>query len=42
MEYKSTGRSHEELSKFAIWLSRNSEKYFPGKYVLATEVEDEE
>ncbi|KAJ5884483.1 Chromatin modification-related protein eaf3 [Penicillium tannophilum] len=42
MEYKSTGRSHEELSKFSIWLSRNSEKYFLTKYVPATEIDEED
>ncbi|KAJ5637697.1 Chromatin modification-related protein eaf3 [Penicillium lividum] len=41
MEYKSTGRSHEELSKFSIWLSRNSEKYFTTQYISATEIEEE-
>ncbi|KAJ5809581.1 Chromatin modification-related protein eaf3 [Penicillium pulvis] len=42
MEYKSTGRSHEELSKFSIWLSRNSEKYFLTKYVPANEIDEED
>ncbi|KAJ5949244.1 Chromatin modification-related protein eaf3 [Penicillium verhagenii] len=42
MEYKSTGRSHEELSKFSIWLSRNSEKYFPTQYIPATDIEEDE
>lgn len=41
MEYKSTGRSHEELSKLSIWLSRNSEKYFRTEYVHANEVTEE-
>ncbi|KAJ5701899.1 Chromatin modification-related protein eaf3 [Penicillium malachiteum] len=41
MDYKSTGRSHEEISKFSMWLSRNSDKYFRTEYVDSNEITEE-
>lgn len=35
MDLQSTNRLREELSKMAMWLSKNSEKYFPTRYVPA-------
>ncbi|KAF3387330.1 Chromatin modification-related protein eaf3 [Penicillium rolfsii] len=35
MDLQSTQHLREELSKFAIWLSRNSEKYFRTQYISA-------
>lgn len=32
MSQQATNRVREEISKFAIWLSRNSEKFFASKY----------
>ncbi|KAJ5720761.1 Chromatin modification-related protein eaf3 [Penicillium malachiteum] len=42
MDYRSTGRSHEEISKFSIWLSRNSDKYFRTEYVDSNELTEED
>ncbi|KAJ6008172.1 hypothetical protein N7540_012148 [Penicillium herquei] len=42
MDYKSTGRSHEEISKFSIWLSRNSDKYFRTEYIDSNELTEED
>lgn len=36
MDQQSTNRLREELSKFTIWLSRHSEKYFSNKYINAS------
>jgi mortality factor 4-like protein 1 len=36
MDQQSTNRLREELSKITIWMSRNSEKYFSGKYINAS------
>lgn len=33
MDLQSTQRLREELSKFSLWLSKNSEKYFRTEYV---------
>jgi mortality factor 4-like protein 1 len=32
MDAPSVARLKEELSKFTVWLSRNSEQYFVAKY----------
>ncbi|KAL1969524.1 hypothetical protein VTN77DRAFT_8962 [Rasamsonia byssochlamydoides] len=36
MDQQSTNKLREELSKFTLWLSRNSEKYFSNKYINAS------
>lgn len=36
MDQQSTNKLREELSKFTLWLSRNSEKYFANKYINAS------
>ncbi|OKL59843.1 Chromatin modification-related protein eaf3 [Talaromyces atroroseus] len=36
MDQQSISRLREELSKFTIWLSRNSEKFFANKYISAS------
>jgi mortality factor 4-like protein 1 len=36
MDQQSINRLREELSKFTIWLSRNSEKFFSNKYISAS------
>lgn len=33
MDLQSTQRLREELSKFSLWLSKNSEKYFRTEYI---------
>ncbi|KAL1983449.1 hypothetical protein VTN96DRAFT_10355 [Rasamsonia emersonii] len=33
MDQQSTNKLREELSKFTLWLSRNSEKYFANRYI---------
>lgn len=35
MDLQATQRLREELSKFSIWLSKNSEKYFRTEYISA-------
>jgi mortality factor 4-like protein 1 len=36
MDLQSTNRLREELSKFTLWLSKNSDKYFATRYMTAT------
>lgn len=36
MDAQSTTRLREELSKFTLWLSRNSAKYFATRYTNAS------
>lgn len=33
MDMQSTNRLREELSKFTLWLSKNSNKYFATRYM---------
>lgn len=35
MDLQATQRLREELSKFSLWLSKNSEKYFRTDYISA-------
>lgn len=35
MDLQATQRLREELSKFSLWLSKNSEKYFRTEYISA-------
>jgi mortality factor 4-like protein 1 len=35
MDLQATQHLREELSKFSIWLSKNSEKYFRTEYISA-------